>query len=75
MTHFCIVENLFHHPEICVLSFFTSADPGLEPSQTLGMFVERLSFVNGICKRGTKDLVYLHGTCLLEQLLCTVQRL
>lgn len=67
------IEDLFHHPKIRVLSFFTSADPGFEHSQTLEMFVARLSFVNGICKCGMKDLVYLHGTCSLQQLLSTVQ--
>lgn len=36
-----------------------------------------LCFVNGICfsKCSMKDLVYLHGACLLEQLLSTVQHL
>lgn len=60
-----------------MLSFFTSADPGFEPYQALEMFIARPSYVNGVCfcKCSMKDLVYLHGACLLKQLLSTVQRL
>lgn len=42
-TPFSMVENRFHPAEIHVLSFFTLAGPGFEPSQTLEMFVVRFT--------------------------------
>lgn len=40
-TPFSMAESRFRPAEVCVLSFFTLAGPGFEPSQTLEIFVAR----------------------------------